>query len=207
MTSSFSSIAGVMKPTGNAANVDLARAVRPLHASTVASMRRGDASPARPTDRDGRASRRCVPRLRVWRWPTCRIASCISGQRALHHVGELDLALARHGADLERAARLADVGRALDPLRSMMWSGCTNRMLSIGISDCPPARSLALSSVPRRPTASLTRARIVVAEGRWFHARTGEKSSLYIAGKPCLNPKNNNSPKYGMARGRCPRLL
>ena len=44
-----------------------------------------------------------VPRLRVWRWPTCRIASCISGQRRLHQVGEFEVALARHGADLERA--------------------------------------------------------------------------------------------------------
>ena len=45
------------------------------------------------------------------------------------------------------------------------------------------------------------RARIVVAEGRWFHAMrtvlSGAAASLYIAGKPCLNPKNNKSPKYG----------
>ena len=39
-------------------------------------------------------------------------------QRAfrLHQVGEFEVALARHGADLERAAGLLDAGHALDPV-------------------------------------------------------------------------------------------
>ena len=57
-----------------------------------------------------------VPRLRVWRWPTCSIASCMSGKRSRTSIGEFELALARHGADLERPVAVADIGEALDPV-------------------------------------------------------------------------------------------
>ena len=40
--------------------------------------------------------------------------------------------------------------------RSITWSGTTKRMFSIGISDWPPASSLALSRLPSRVTASAT---------------------------------------------------
>ena len=37
-------------------------------------------------------------------------------QARAHHVGEFEVALARHGADLERAVRLADIGQPFDPV-------------------------------------------------------------------------------------------
>ena len=57
-----------------------------------------------------------VPRLRVCRWPTWRDRLVHQRAALAHQVGEFDVALARHRADLERAVVLADVVQAVDTI-------------------------------------------------------------------------------------------
>ena len=118
---------------------------------------RSRAIPAPPPDRDGRASRRCVPRLRVCRWPTCSSASCMIGQRARTSVGEFEIALARHGADLERAARLADVGQALHAVEIDDVIGLHEAHVEHRHQRLPARRAAwRCRAAPSSPTASLT---------------------------------------------------
>ena len=86
-----------------------------------------------------------------------------------HQIGEFDVALARHRADLQRAVLLADIAQAVDAIEIDDVVGSTKRIFSIGISDWPPASNFALS----RPPAARRRrrrARIVIGKGGWLHA-------------------------------------
>ena len=66
-----------------------------------------------------------VPRLRVWRWPTCRIASCMIGQRVLT-TSENSISRWRVMPPIFSAP--FDASMPLSPstlLRSITWSGST----------------------------------------------------------------------------------
>ena len=57
-----------------------------------------------------------VPRLRVCRCPTWRDGLVHQRTMLPHHAGKFDIALARHGPDLERALAFADEAQILDPV-------------------------------------------------------------------------------------------
>ena len=119
-----------------------------------------------------------------------------------YHVGEFDVALARHRADLERAVRLADVGETVDLVEVDDVVGLHEPHVEHRHHRLPAGQQLGVVEAAEQRDGVADRARVVVAEGRWLHRCFRlQTSSLYITGKPCLNPKNSKSPKYGTARG------
>ncbi|CFN99097.1 Uncharacterised protein [Bordetella pertussis] len=86
-----------------------------------------------------------VPRLRVWRWPTCSAASRHSG-KCCATSGENSISRWRVIAPMQTAPcswrMYASSGTRLMSIRQ---SGNANRMFSIATSDWPPASTRALS--------------------------------------------------------------
>ena len=112
VTISFNSIAGRQIAGGEILKRDLARAVR---------ARDRHRRVMRGADRHQLGGRiemaqRAADGAAIAGLPVADVHDGLVQQRAfrLHQVGEFEVALARHGADLERAARLRDVGHALD---------------------------------------------------------------------------------------------
>ena len=93
--------------------LDLARAVRPLHRH--GRIHRG--GDGHEFGRRIEMAERAAERAAVAGLAVADMQDRLVHQRAAlaHHVGEFDVALARHGADLERAVGLADVGRGRRP--------------------------------------------------------------------------------------------
>ena len=92
------------------------------------------------------------------------------GAHAAHEFGELDIALARHGADLQHAARLADVGQALDLVEVDDVVGLHEAHVEHRHHRLPAGQELGVVEAAEQGDGVADGARIVVAEGRWLHA-------------------------------------
>ena len=72
-----------------------------------------------------------------------------------HHIGEFEIALARHGADLERAVVLADVGQAIDPVEVDDVVRQHEPHVEHRHQRLPAGQKLGVLQRPSRPTASV----------------------------------------------------
>ncbi len=94
----------------------------------------------------------------------------MSGQRSRTSIGELDVALARHGADLDRAVLLADVAQAVDPIEVDDVIGQHITHVEHGHERLPAGQQLGVLEAAEKADGVGDRARIVIRKGRWFHA-------------------------------------
>ena len=106
----------------------------------------------------------------------------------------------------ERAVRFADVGEAVDLVEVDDVVRLHEPHVQHRHHRLPAGQQLGVVEAAEQRDGIADGVRIVVTEGWWLHRSVRLRaSSLYIAGKPCLNPKNNKSPKYGTVRGQALR--
>ena len=87
-----------------------------------------------------------------------------------HQIGKFDVALARHGADLERAVLLADIAQAVDPVEVDDVVGQHVTHVEHGHQRLPAGEQLGVLEAAEQADGVGDRARIVIGKGRWFHA-------------------------------------
>ena len=86
-----------------------------------------------------------------------------------HHVGEFEIALARHGADLERAAGFADVGQAFDAVEIDDVVGLHETEVEHRHQRLSARQQLGVVETAEQRHGLVDRLRIVIAEGWWLH--------------------------------------
>ena len=108
----------------------------------------------------------------IARLPMADLADRLVHERAAltHEIGEFDLALARHRADLERAVALADVAQALDPIEVDDVVGQHIAHVQHRHERLPAGEQLGVVETAEKAERLRNRAWIVVRKGRWFHA-------------------------------------
>src|SRR6516225_5643794 len=86
-----------------------------------------------------------------------------------HQVGELEIPLARHGADLERTVALADEGEPLDAVDIDDVVGLHEAEVEHGHQRLPAREELRILQPAQELDRLAHGSRIVIAEWRWFH--------------------------------------
>ena len=115
---------------------------------------------------------RTAERAAVARLPMSDLAYRFVHERATiaHGIGELDVALARHGADLDRAILLADVAQAVNPIEVNDVIGQHVTHVEHRHQRLPAGEQLGVLETAEEADGVRDRARIMIRKGRWFHA-------------------------------------
>ncbi len=117
-----------------------------------------------------------------------------------HQVGKFDVALARHGADLERAVVLADVAQAVDPVEIDDMVGQHVAHVEHRHQRLPAGEQFGIVEAAEEADDVRRRARIVIGKWRWFHAGLYMSRVLTLCQKPCINSKTYANPKVETSR-------
>src|SRR5262245_44864787 len=149
-------------------NRDFAGAARPLHRDRGIERGRDRDELGRWVEMAERAAERAA---------VAGLAMADLQDRLVHQwaalankIGEFELALTRHRADLERAVALADEGEPLDPIEIDDVIGQHEPHVQHGHQRLPAGEKLGVLEPAKQRDSITNRARVVVAEGRRFHA-------------------------------------
>src|SRR5437870_3681643 len=147
---------------------DLARAVWPLHR---------DSGIERGRDRNQLGRRVEMAERATERTAIAGLAMADLQDRLVHQwaaladeIREFELPLARHRADFQRAVVLADEGEALDPVEVDDVIGQHEPHVKHGHQRLAAGKELGVLEPAEKRDSIRDAARVVVAEGRWFHA-------------------------------------
>src|SRR5438270_12621069 len=147
---------------------------------------------------------RAAERAAIARLPMADMADRVVHERTApaDDVREFEIALPGHGADFEQAAAAADIGKTLYPVEIDDVVGQHESHVEHRHERLSAGQEPRVVEAAEQGDDVGDRARIVVAERRWFHAAVlmAKKTVNFdSAGKPCLNPKNITSapnPKF-----------
>src|SRR5262245_8630972 len=119
-------------------------------------------------------------------------------------IGEFEVALARHRADLERPVAFPDEGESLDLIEVDDVVRQHEPHVQHRHERLSAGQELGVLQPAQEGDGIPDCAGVVVAERRWLHevfdhesaspSQTGAR--LAISDEPCLNPKKKKSPKY-----------
>ena len=141
---------------------------------------------------------RTAERAAITRLPMSDLAHRLVHERATlaHDIGELDVALARHGADLERAVLLADVAQTVDPIDvdDVVRQHVTH--VEHGHERLPAGKQLGVLEAAEETDGIRNRARIMIRKGRWFHAGLTVCGLLTLYRKLCISSKTYINPNF-----------
>ena len=119
-----------------------------------------------------------------------------------HRIGKFEVALARHGADFERALGLADVGQSFHAVEIDDVVGQHEPHVEHGHQRLAAGEQLGIFEAAEQPDGLAHRFRIVITERRWLHLGwtvPGRTQLLYIHQQLCINPKKINFPNMGQS--------
>ena len=108
------------------------------------------------------------------------MAWCSSGHFALMEVGEFEIALARHGTDLERPAAFLDAGHALDPVKVDEMVGLHEAHVEHRHQRLAAGQELGVVELAQQAHGLGKRFRIVVLKGWRLHRGPGAKAAASI---------------------------
>ena len=147
-------------------------------------------------------AQRAAERAAIARLAVADLLDRLVHQRAAlaHHIGEFEVALARHGADLERAVVLADVGQAIDAVEIDDMVRQHEAHVEHRHQRLPAGEQLGVLQPAEQADGVGDRARVVIGKGRRFHAGSYAFACFDLCQKAGINPIRYINPKYETSR-------